>query len=214
MRTLFIAIPLALLLAFPVGASIGLTKNDKTTVVVLDALTSAPDKGTPQELVPKVDCILIFPSLTRSAFIVGGKGGYGVSCRQPDGKMGSAPFYTVGGASIGFQVGGRAADVVMLIMNENGVEHLLTDRFTINGEATATGRPGAAHGPTGDRDAEARVDPLLVSFARPLRTAKHQPTGRASMEGRPVEPAPLPRGIGAGNGRDAQGRHGDPMSRS
>jgi lipid-binding SYLF domain-containing protein len=110
MRTRFIAIPLALLLTLPVAASTGLTKEDKTTLhdAVLDALTLAPDKGIPQEFLPKVDCVLIFPSLTQSAFLVRGKSGYGVvSCRQPDGKTGSAPIYTVGGASIGFQIGGQ-----------------------------------------------------------------------------------------------------------
>jgi len=68
-------------------------------VLVLDALTGAPDKGIPQELFAKADRILIFPSVAKGAFIVGGKSGHGVaSCRQPDGRMGSAAFYTVGGA--------------------------------------------------------------------------------------------------------------------
>ncbi len=149
MRTRLIglmAIPLALLLALPVAASNELNRKDKKTlkdsVTVLDALTRAPDKGIPQELFAKADCIMIFPSVAKGAFIVGGKHGRGVaSCRQANGKMGSAAFYTVDGASVGFQIGGQSADVVMLIMNEDGIDHLLADRFTIGGEVTATAGP-------------------------------------------------------------------------
>jgi lipid-binding SYLF domain-containing protein len=168
MRTRCIAIPLALLLALPVAASTGLTKKDNKTlhdaVGVLDALTSAPDKGIPQELFAKADCILIFPSVAKGAFIVGGKGGHGVaSCRQPDGRMGSVAFYTVGGASIGFQIGGQSADVVMLIMNKDGVNHLLADRFTIGGEASATAGPV---GRTAQAATDAQMHAQILSWSR------------------------------------------------
>jgi lipid-binding SYLF domain-containing protein len=149
MKTRFITIPLAILLALPAVASTKaapLTTKDKSTlsdsVLVLNDLASAPDKGIPQELLAKADCILIFPSVDKGAFIVGGKSGHGVaSCRQADGKMGSLAFYTVGGASVGFQIGGQTADLVMLIMNEKGIDHLLADRFSFGGEATATAGP-------------------------------------------------------------------------
>ena len=168
MRTRFIAIPLALLLALPVAASTGLIKKDRKTlqnaVVVLDALTSAPDKGIPQELLAKADCIVIFPSVAKGAFVVGGKGGRGVaSCRQPDGRMGSAAFYTVGGASIGFQIGGQSADVVMLIMNEGGIDHLLADHFTLGGEATATAGPV---GRTAQAATDAQLHAQILSWSR------------------------------------------------
>src|SRR5580765_3151814 len=84
-----VAIPLALLLALPAAASTtaGLSKHETETlsdsITVLNDLASAPDKGIPQELLAKADCILIFPSVAKGAFIVGGKGGHGVaSCRQ------------------------------------------------------------------------------------------------------------------------------------
>lgn len=168
MRTRYLAIPLALVLALPAAAATGLTKSDNKTlhdaVVVLDALTSAPDNGIPQELLAKADCILIFPSVKKGAFIVGGKGGHGVaSCRQPDGTMGTAAFYTVGGASIGFQIGGQSADVVMLIMNPKGVDHLLADRFTIGGEATATAGPV---GRTAHAATDAQLHAQILSWSR------------------------------------------------
>ena len=164
----FVALPLALLLALPVAASTGLVRKDKRTLrnaaVVLDALTSAPDKGIPQELLAKADCILIFPSVAKGAFIVGGKHGRGVaSCRQPNGQMGSAAFYTVGGASVGFQIGGQSADVVMLIMNESGIKHLLADRFTIGGEATATAGPV---GRTAQAATDAQMRAQILSWSR------------------------------------------------
>ena len=168
MRTRFVALPLALLLSLPVAASAGLTKKDSKTLhdatVVLDALMSAPDKGIPQEYLAKADCILIFPSVTKGAFIVGGKAGNGVaSCRQPNGRMGSAAFYTVGGASIGFQIGGDSTDMVMLIMNEKGVDHLLADKFTIGAEATATAGPV---GRTATAATDAQMHAQILSWSR------------------------------------------------
>jgi lipid-binding SYLF domain-containing protein len=168
MRSLFLTLPLALLLTVPTIASTGLSKNDQGTLddslAVLTAMTSAPDKGIPQELLGKADCILIFPSVTKGAFIVGGKAGHGIaSCRQPDGKMGSVAFYTVGGASIGFQIGGQSADVIMLIMNEGGVSRLLSDKFTIGGEASATAGPV---GRTLSAATDAQMHAQILSWSR------------------------------------------------
>jgi lipid-binding SYLF domain-containing protein len=185
MRSLFLGIPLALLLTMPAAASTGLNKNDQTTlddsVAVLKAMTDAPDKGIPQELLAKADCILIFPSVAQGAFIVGGKGGHGVaSCRQPDGTMGSVAFYTVGGASIGFQVGGQSADILMLIMNEKGVNRLLSDKFTIGGEATATAGP-VGRSLTAATDAQMHAQILSWSRSRGLFVG-------AALDGSVVKP--------------------------
>jgi lipid-binding SYLF domain-containing protein len=170
MRLGLSALPLALLLALPAAASTpaGLTKHETETlsdsITVLNDLASAPDKGIPQELLGKADCILIFPNVAKGAFIVGGKGGHGVaSCRQPNGTMSSVAFYTVGGASIGFQIGGQTADVVMLIMNEKGVDHLLSDKFTIGGEASATAGPV---GRTVQAATDAQMHAQLLTWSR------------------------------------------------
>lgn len=171
MQTRFIAsiaLPLTLLLALPAAASEGMTKKDHKTfrrsVQVLDDLTSAPDKGIPQELFAKAECILIFPNVVKGAFFVGGRHGRGVaSCRQTDGRMGSPALYTVGGGSIGFQIGGQSAEVVMLIMNESGIEHLLADRFTIGGEATATAGPV---GRTTAAATDAQLNAKILSWSR------------------------------------------------
>jgi SH3 domain-containing YSC84-like protein 1 len=171
MKTRLISIPLALLLAVPAVAATTATpptKKDKATlsnaVLVLNDLVSAPDKGIPQEYLAKADCILIFPSVDKGAFIVGGKSGNGVaSCRQPDGKMGSLAFYTVGGASIGFQIGGQTADLVMLVMNQKGIDHLLADKFTIGAEATATAGPV---GRTVNAATDAQMHAQILTWSR------------------------------------------------
>lgn len=171
MLTRFVSITLAILLALPAAAlakATPLTKKDKSTlhdsVLVLNDLANAPDKGIPQELLAKADCILIFPSVNKGAFIVGGKSGNGIaSCRQPNGKMGPLAFYTVGGASLGFQIGGQTADVVMLIMNERGMDYLLADKFTFGAEATATAGPV---GRTVNAATDAQMHAQILSWSR------------------------------------------------
>jgi len=171
MRTLPISISLALLLALPAVASTQaptLNKKDKATlndaVLVLDDLASAPDKGIPQDLLAKADCILIFPSVDKGAFIIGGKSGNGVaSCRQPSGAMGPLAFYTIGGASVGLQIGGQSADLVMLIMNEKGIDHLLADNFTFGAEGTATAGPV---GRTATAATDAQMHAQILTWSR------------------------------------------------
>jgi len=169
MRPRFLTVLLALLLASPLAASPGLLREDKKTLrdamAVLDTLTSTPDKGIPQELLAKAECILVFPSVAKGAFVEGGKAGAGrgvASCRQPDGTMGSAAFYVVGGESIGFQMSGQSADVVMLIMNKGGIDHLIAKRFTIGGEATASAGPV---GQTAQAATDAQMGAQILSWS-------------------------------------------------
>ena len=122
---------------------------------VLRASVSAPDKAIPKELLERAECVGVFPGVKKGAFIVGGEFGRGVfTCRQPNGKMGSPAFFTLGGGSVGWQVGGKSADMVLLIMNRQGVNRLLQDKFTLGAEASA------AIGPVG-RNAEAATDAQL-----------------------------------------------------
>jgi lipid-binding SYLF domain-containing protein len=109
---------------------------------VIEASVSAPDGGIPKELLEKAECVGVFPDIKKAAFVVGGEWGRGVfTCRQADGTMGAPAFFTLGGGSIGWQWGGQEADVILLIMNENGVNHLLEDNFTLGGEAAAVAGP-------------------------------------------------------------------------
>jgi SH3 domain-containing YSC84-like protein 1 len=115
-----------------------------------------PDKGIPHDLFDKARCIVIIPGVKKAAFIVGGKYGRGfVSCRRGDtGRFGASAAIRIEGGSYGLQIGGSSTDVFMLIMNESGMKKLLSDKFTIGGEAEA------AAGPVG-REASARTDVML-----------------------------------------------------
>jgi len=121
---------------------------------VLKASVAAPDKGIPKDLLEKAECVGVFPDVKKGAFIVGGQGGKGLfTCRNGQGMTGPA-FFKIGGPSIGWQAGFEEADLVLLIMNKEGVDKLLQDNFTIGGEATA------AAGPVG-RDVRASTDILM-----------------------------------------------------
>jgi len=125
----------------------------------------ASDKGVPQDLLNKSRCVILVPGLKKAAFILGGKYGRGfVSCRKASGVGWSAPAsIRVEGGSLGFQIGGSEQDVLLLVMNDSGMKHLLTNKFTLGGEATA------AAGPVG-RDVSAQTDAVMraemLSYSR------------------------------------------------
>jgi lipid-binding SYLF domain-containing protein len=123
---------------------------------VLQEIARQPDAGIPRDLLRKAECVVIVPGLKKGAFIVGGKYGRGfLSCRRAGGW--SAPGgVRIEGGSVGFQIGGTATDVIMLVMNPRGVEKLLSSRFTIGGEASA------AAGPVG-RSASAMTDAQMTA---------------------------------------------------
>src|SRR5580700_2342127 len=95
------------------------------SVDVLHAIMSTPDKGIPEEVLSGAKCILVVPDLVKGGFIFGAKHGRGVaSCRTSDGW--SAPaFVSVGGGSWGLQIGVEGVDLVLLVMNDQGFQHLL-----------------------------------------------------------------------------------------
>ena len=100
-----------------------------------------PDKGIPEDLLQKAECVAVFPSVIKVGLIVGGRGGRGVaSCRTAAGW--SAPaFFNLGGGSIGWQIGAQATDLVMLFTNASGLESLLSDEFTLGGDASVAAGP-------------------------------------------------------------------------
>ena len=116
---------------------------------VLKAITDAPDKGIPEEVLHDAKCVVVVPHLIKGGFIVGGKHGRGVAtCRTPDGW--SAPaFISVGGGSWGLQIGAEGVDLVMLIMNDKGLQHLLSSKFQISGEGSAAAGPVGRHASAG-----------------------------------------------------------------
>jgi lipid-binding SYLF domain-containing protein len=134
---------------------------------VLNDIQSAPDKGIPQEVLGSAECVAVVPSMLKGGFIVGAKYGRGLaSCRTPKGW--SAPaFFTLAGGSVGFQIGGQAVDLVMLIMNKDGMKHLLSSEFALGADASVAAGPVGRHA-EGNTDWKMRAEVLTYSRARGL----------------------------------------------
>src|SRR6185436_88266 len=115
--------------------------NEAATVFT--EIMDAPDKGIPQDLLEKAHCIVIVPGLKKGAFIVGAKFGKGfVSCRDKTSHRWSAPAgVRMEGGSVGFQIGGSETDVVMIVMNDAGVERLLSSKFTVGADVSVAAGP-------------------------------------------------------------------------
>jgi len=124
----------------------------------LKEVMGIPDKSIPQELLGRAQCIVVVPDLKKGAFIFGAKYGKGFfACRKKDGVGWSAPgSIRVEGGSFGLQIGGTETDVFMLVMNEKGVDRLLSTKFTLGGDASA------AAGPVG-RSTQAETDAALTA---------------------------------------------------
>lgn len=132
---------------------------------VLNQIESAPDSGIPEEILSRSECVAVVPSMLKGGFVIGGKYGRGLaSCRTEKGW--SAPaFFTVAGGSVGFQIGGQAVDLVMLIMNKNGVQHLLSSKFALGADASVAAGPVGRHA-EGNTDWKMRAEVLTYSRAR------------------------------------------------
>jgi SH3 domain-containing YSC84-like protein 1 len=134
---------------------------------VLDEIQAAPDQRIPEEILGSAECVAVVPSLLNGGFVFGGRYGKGVaSCRTEKGW--SAPaFFTIGGGSFGLQIGGQATDVVMLIMNKNGMDNLLSSKFKLGGDASAAAGPVGRHA-SADTDWKMRAEVLTYSRSRGL----------------------------------------------
>jgi len=134
---------------------------------VLDEIQNAPDNRIPQEVLGSADCVAVVPSLLKGGFIFGARYGRGVAtCRTEKGW--SAPaFFTIEGGSFGLQIGGQAVDLVMLIMNKNGMNHLLSSQFKLGADASAAAGPVGRHA-SADTDWKMRAEVLTYSRARGL----------------------------------------------
>jgi lipid-binding SYLF domain-containing protein len=132
---------------------------------VIQEIMSAPDSGVPDEVITKAKCIAVIPSMLKAAFVFGGAYGKGVaSCRTPQGW--SAPaFFSLKGGSFGFQIGGQAADIVMLIMNDRGMSGLLASKVKLGADASVAAGPVGRHADA-STDWKMRAEVLTYSRAR------------------------------------------------
>ena len=134
--------------------------------VVLEEILNVPD-NIPQELMEKAECVLVFPSVKKAAFIVGGSYGRGAMvCRSGatlSGPWGAPAMYALEGGSVGLQIGGQATDLVLLVMNKRGADSILRSKVKLGAGASV------AAGPKG-RDAQASTDVYMkaeiLSYSR------------------------------------------------
>jgi lipid-binding SYLF domain-containing protein len=140
-------------------------KRLNEAAAVFSEVMAAPDKGIPKDLLEKAHCIVIVPGLKTAGFIVGGKYGKGyLSCRSKSGHGWSAPgTVRIEGGSVGFQIGGEETDLIMLVMNERGVDKLLSSKFTLGGEASVAAGPV---GRTATAQTDAQMHAEILSWSR------------------------------------------------
>ena len=190
MRKLLSCVSSILLVAVPLLAEVAnasdQTKDDdrlRNCGTVLKEILDVPD-DVPQDLLDKADCVVVFPSVLKAAFIVGGSYGRGaMSCRRGEdfrGPWGAPTMMALEGGSFGFQIGGQATDFVLLVMNERGASAILTSKVKLGADASAAAGP-VGRDTEADTDATLRAEILSYSRARGLFAG-------VSLEGSTIRP--------------------------
>ena len=153
------------IVAFAADREIKVDDRLDASADTLADMMRASDHGIPQDLLDKARCVVVIPGMKKAGFIFGAEEGRGFSvCRRGGASGWSAPAAMRSeGGSFGFQIGASETDVVLLVMNDGGMKHLLSDKFTLGGDASV------AAGPIG-RDASARTDVMMnaemLSYSR------------------------------------------------
>src|SRR5580693_3019421 len=137
---------------------------------VLQEIMDIPD-DIPQDVIDKADCVIVYPSVLKAAFIVGASYGRGVmTCRKgPNfrGRWGAPSMMALEGASVGFQIGGQATDFVLLVMNGRGASSILSSKVKLGGDASVAAGP-VGRNATAETDVTLRAEMLTYSRARGL----------------------------------------------
>ena len=137
----------------------------KSASTILEEIQAAPDTGIPDEVMGSAECVAVVPSMLKVGFMFGAQYGRGVaSCRTAKGWSDPA-FFTVQGGSFGLQIGGQAVDLIMLVMNQRGMETLLNSKFKLGADATVAAGPVGRHAGA-DSDWKLRAQILSYSRAR------------------------------------------------
>jgi lipid-binding SYLF domain-containing protein len=130
---------------------------------VLEEILSAPDKGVPEAIIEKAQAVVVIPSTVKGALLIGAQRGKGVMSVKSASGWSAPAFVTLTGGSVGLQIGGQATDIVLVVVNERGIDNLAQNTFKIGGDASV------AAGPVG-REAAASTDYKLqaqiLSYSR------------------------------------------------
>lgn len=138
--------------------------------IVMQEVLNIPD-NIPHDLLEKAECVIVFPSVVKAAFIVGAEYGRGAMvCRTGEkfrGRWGAPAMYALEGGSFGFQIGGEATDLILLVMNDRGMESILSSKVKLGADASVAGGPKGRDA-SADTDAWMRAEILSYSRSRGL----------------------------------------------
>jgi lipid-binding SYLF domain-containing protein len=133
---------------------------------VLHQVMAAPDKGIPEEVVDHAKCIAVVPHMIKGGFVFGAEGGRGVvTCRTADHKWSAPAFFAITGGSWGLQIGVEGIDLIMVIQNDQGMQHMLSNKFQIGADASAAAGPVGRHA-SADTDWKMNAEILTYSRAK------------------------------------------------
>lgn len=140
-------------------------KRVSAATAVLNEMMRARDKAIPANILEKAEAIAIFPGVKKAGFVVGGQWGRGIiSVRDKESRHWSSPaFLTLTGGSVGAQIGGTEIDVILVIMNRSGVEHLLSNQVKLGGEISAAAGP---IGRAGEASTDLQLQAQILSYSR------------------------------------------------
>lgn len=156
----------AFILLFCVNAKISGEEKERiaNAVDVLTQLLDTPDKSIPKEIIDKCECMVVIPSVKKGAFVFGGQYGKGLAtCRTSPSGWSAPVFFSLKGGSFGLQIGGQTIDLVLVVLNNKGINSLLKDKFTLGADASV------AAGPVGrvtSAETDAALKAEILAYAR------------------------------------------------
>lgn len=177
-------------------------KRLEASAETLNEIMAASDKGIPQDLFDKASCAVVVPAMKKGGFIFAGKYGRGfASCRGALGGWRAPMAVRVEGGSFGFQIGGSETDVVMLVMNQKGMERLTSSKFTLGGEASVAAGP-VGRATTAQTDVTMKAEILSWSRSRGVfgglaldgATLRPDEDANTALYGKGVEPKAIVEG--------------------
>jgi len=156
---------IAAMVCVPTFAQKSAEARIKAATEDLNEMMVASDKGIPQDLLAKASCVIVVPNMKAGGFVIGAEYGKGFfSCRKPSGVGWSAPgAIKLEGGKFGFLIGGKETDLIMLVMNKDGMNRMVSDKFQIGGEASAAAGPV---GRTSSAMTDAEMHAEILSYSR------------------------------------------------
>jgi lipid-binding SYLF domain-containing protein len=161
----WLGVAMVVALAATAAAESGDAERFTKATKVLTAMASGGDAVIPRDLLVQARAVAVFPGVTKAAIIVGGRHGEGVVSvkRVGDGVWGAPAFFTIGGGSVGLQIGGQVVDLVLLVMSQKGVDSMLKSEFTLGADASLAAGPNSLHEGVGT---DGRFKAEIFSYAK------------------------------------------------